>query len=152
MFAMTVILCRALYMNYQKMNELEAALAIVRQEESQAGITVEEVSGNVSKEADIQSGEGDWNDAAEQISFGADQSAGEEQADVTAQAVEISQASNEAQVYLEQGYYVVQQGDNLAEICRKIYKTTDVMDKLCEANGIENVDSIYAGQQLTLPE
>jgi hypothetical protein len=60
-------------------------------------------------------------------------------------------AESTAQTYLEQGYYIVQKGDNLAGICRKIYQTTAVMDKLCEINGIEDEDAIYAGQRLTLP-
>lgn len=58
---------------------------------------------------------------------------------------------DEAQTYLKQGYYVVRQGDNLAAICRKIYQTTAMMDKVCEANGIDDPDAIYAGQYLTLP-
>ena len=45
----------------------------------------------------------------------------------------------------------MQQGDNLAAICRKIYQTTAMMDKVCEANGIDDPDAIYAGQYLTLP-
>ena len=53
---------------------------------------------------------------------------------------------DEAQTYLKQGYYVVRQGDNLAAICRKIYQTTAMMDKVCEANGIDDPDAIYAGQ------
>ena len=53
--------------------------------------------------------------------------------------------------YLEQGYYIVQKGDSLASICRKIYQTTAMMDKICEINGIDDPDSIYAGQYLTLP-
>ena len=30
-------------------------------------------------------------------------------------------------------------------------KTTAMMDKVCEANGIDDPDAIYAGQYLTLP-
>ena len=60
-------------------------------------------------------------------------------------------ATTEAQTYLKQGYYVVQKGDSLVGICRKIYQTTAMMDKLCEVNGIEDEDAIYAGQYLTLP-
>ena len=62
-----------------------------------------------------------------------------------------AQKKKESQTYLKQGYYVVQQGDNLAAICRKIYQTTAMMDKVCEANGIDDPDAIYAGQYLTLP-
>lgn len=55
------------------------------------------------------------------------------------------------QSYLAQGYYIVQEGDSLVGICKKVYQTTAMMDKLCEVNGIENPDAIYAGQYLTLP-
>jgi len=56
-----------------------------------------------------------------------------------------------AQTYLQQGYYVVQAGDKLETICKNIYQTTAMLDKLCEANGIEDVDKIFAGQKLVLP-
>lgn len=59
--------------------------------------------------------------------------------------------SPEAKTYVDQGYYVVQKGDNLAGICMKLYQTKAMMDKVCEANGIDNPDEIYAGQCLTLP-
>lgn len=62
-----------------------------------------------------------------------------------------SAVQNEAAEYLAQGYYIVQKGDNLVGICRKIYQTTAMLDKLCEVNGIEDRDAIYAGQYLTLP-
>ena len=60
-------------------------------------------------------------------------------------------AQSEASQYLSQGYYIVQKGDSLVGICRKVYNTTAMMDKLCETNGIENPDAIYEGQYLTLP-
>lgn len=60
-------------------------------------------------------------------------------------------AMTEAQSYLDQGYYIVQKGDSLVGICKRIYQTTALMDKLCEVNGIEDADSIYAGQKLLLP-
>lgn len=69
----------------------------------------------------------------------------------TTQAADTTAAMTEAQTYLNQGYYVVQKGDSLVGICRKIYQTTAMLDKLCEVNGIEDQDSIYAGQYLTLP-
>lgn len=62
-----------------------------------------------------------------------------------------SAATSEAAQYLSQGYYIVQKGDSLVGICRKVYNTTAMMDKLCETNEIENPDAIYEGQYLTLP-
>lgn len=60
-------------------------------------------------------------------------------------------AETSAQTYLEQGYYIVQSGDKLELICKNIYQTTAMLDKLCEANQITDVDKIYAGQKLVLP-
>lgn len=60
-------------------------------------------------------------------------------------------AMTEAQTYLAQGYYIVQKGDTLVSICKKIYQTTAMMDKLCDTNDIEDQDAIYAGQKLILP-
>ncbi|MCI8993805.1 MAG: LysM peptidoglycan-binding domain-containing protein [Eubacterium sp.] len=62
-----------------------------------------------------------------------------------------AQPKDEVQVWLDQGYYIVQAGENLESICRKIYKTTAMLDKLCEVNNIQNIDIIYAGQKLVLP-
>ncbi|MBR5128373.1 MAG: LysM peptidoglycan-binding domain-containing protein [Roseburia sp.] len=62
-----------------------------------------------------------------------------------------TQAISESDIYLQQGYYVVQSGDNLAGICRKIYHTTAMMNALCAANDIEDPDAIFAGQKLLLP-
>ena len=50
-----------------------------------------------------------------------------------------------------QGYYIVQKGENLAAIIRKIYGTTENMDAVCEKNGIDDSNAIYAGQKLLLP-
>ncbi len=63
----------------------------------------------------------------------------------------VTETMTESEKYLAQGYYIVQKGENLAAICRKVYQSTAMMDKLCEANGIDDPDAIYAGQCLTLP-
>lgn len=57
----------------------------------------------------------------------------------------------ETNVYLQQGYYIVQSGDSLAGICQKIYHTSAMLEQICKLNGIENPDAIYAGQYLKLP-
>ncbi len=73
------------------------------------------------------------------------------QPDATSVDGQTGEASTLAKTYLDQGYYIVQPGDKLELICKKIYQTTSMMDKLCEANQIDNVDKIYAGQKLILP-
>ena len=70
----------------------------------------------------------------------------------SAENTQVPAAQTEAQMYLSQGYYDVQKGDSLVGICRKIYQTTAMLDKLCEVNGIEDENAIYAGQRLILPK
>ncbi len=114
--------------------------------EQAATQTTEAQSGN---NASTQSGTTETNGQTAGIGTEAGNVASDStQTDTTAPATE---ALTEAETYLSQGYYIVQKGDSLAGICQKIYQTTAVMDKLCEANGIENPDAIYAGQYLTLP-
>lgn len=50
------------------------------------------------------------------------------------------------------GQYTVQQGDTLAAISKKIYESYQYIDLIAEANNIENVDQIYPGQVLDIPE
>lgn len=57
----------------------------------------------------------------------------------------------EAETIRLQGYYIVQKGENLAAISRKIYGDTTRMEEICAKNSIENSDQIYAGQKLILP-
>ena len=64
---------------------------------------------------------------------------------------ETAETMTESQTYLSQGYYIVQKGESLAGICKKIYQTTALLDKLCEVNSIEDPDAIYEGQKLILP-
>lgn len=68
----------------------------------------------------------------------------------TTEAVE-SSALTEAETIQLQGYYIVQKGENLLNICQKIYGTTEMMSQICEKNGIEDLDKIYAGEKLILP-
>lgn len=68
------------------------------------------------------------------------------------EAEDAQQAPEGAEKYLEQGYYIVQAGDSLRQICYAIYQTHAMIDALCEANGIEDQDTIYVGQKIILPK
>lgn len=48
-------------------------------------------------------------------------------------------------------YYVVQHGDTLATISRKIYGDTSYIDAIARMNGLTDGDFIYIGQKLLLP-
>ena len=49
------------------------------------------------------------------------------------------------------GVYVVEEGDTLAIISRKMYGDVDHVDAICRMNGITDGNLIYVGQKLLLP-
>ena len=160
------------------MDAMETALKQMNREKTMAteaqseepeendAVKVESVEGNIFPQADAQQVETEAEDplTPEQADNHAPQSEDTEQqtentapqAENTAQQAEENTTLENAdaqpvQSYLSQGYYIVQKGDSLVGICKKIYHTTAVMDQLCKVNGIENPDAIYEGQCLSLP-
>ena len=99
-------------------------------------------SGNADNQA--EQGNTGSQETAEPDAAGTDSSPEAPAEDNTAQETSGGQAA-------EPRYYTVQPGDTLASICISIYHTKDMMGKVCEVNGIENGDKIYAGQKLLLP-
>jgi len=131
------------FRNHQQMKTMEHTLsqmelqAVMQTEvEKENTVRVEEIIGNVTP---IQNTEEQQNTANTQ------------NIDVIQNEATDTQVQVEVEPYLAQGYYVVQAGDSLAEICRKVYHTTAMLESLCEANDIENPDAIFAGQRLVLP-
>ncbi|HJB00060.1 MAG TPA: LysM peptidoglycan-binding domain-containing protein [Candidatus Mediterraneibacter merdavium] len=49
------------------------------------------------------------------------------------------------------GVYIVEEGDTLAIISKKMYGDISHVDAICKMNGIENGNLIYVGQKLLLP-
>ncbi len=62
-----------------------------------------------------------------------------------------SSKDNTQEVKAEPSYYVVKNGDTLAGISYKLYKTYTKVKKIMELNGIEDQDLIYVGQKLIVP-
>ena len=178
LLAVVVALGYSAFQNYQKMDQMQQALdkmnemQVILQTESgeEDVIRVEEIAGSVGT-AGTEQEVGVNSTAAPETETAATTDAAvaseaTEQTTVTEpgqssetghssetwQETETVKTLSEAQQYLAQGYYVVQKGDSLASICRKIYNTTAMMDKLCEVNGIDDPDAIYAGQYLELPK
>jgi nucleoid-associated protein YgaU len=48
-------------------------------------------------------------------------------------------------------YYIVQQGDTLASISRKMYTTDQYTAQIAKANELENENEIYIGQKILSP-
>ena len=62
-----------------------------------------------------------------------------------------SQEEEAQETTAEPNYYVIQEGDTLAEISIRVYHTKKMVSRICEVNGIENVDKIFVGQKILLP-
>lgn len=154
------------YQNHTKMHDMEAAIlqmnhGQVEATETAGQVQVENVAGNIVSEQGTETVAQE--NVPETEMAAADQAVQTEEGSQTGtvetdsaavqepEQTESAETMSEAGQYLAQGYYIVQKGDSLVGICRKIYQTTAVMDKICEANGIDNPDAIYEGQYLTLP-
>lgn len=159
----------AAFQNHEKMAAMETALIQMNNAQTVATeasetVKVENIEGNVLPEAadNMQTEQNEQTDLTQneqptEMAQENQQLPGTEntdaQPDNTTQdgAGTVTETLSDSAMYLQQGYYIVQKGDNLAAICRKIYQTTAMMEKVCEANGIDNPDAIYEGQYLTLP-
>lgn len=159
--------------NYEKMKNIEDAITVmsnrtqdateslVETEATESSVIIESVKGNVTKETETETGQtettGQGSDAQSSTEQTSAQSADTQNTDAQNADTETAQTDASAQVLTEaetiqlQGYYIVQKGDNLAAISRKIYGSTDKMSDICKKNAIENSDEIYAGQKLMLP-
>ena len=47
--------------------------------------------------------------------------------------------------------YIIGDGETLYGICFKLYSSIGQLDDIMRVNGLENQDSIYAGQKLLVP-
>ena len=84
---------------------------------------------------------------------GTDSSGGNESAEASdaSAAEESGQASLSASQNGSDGVYIVEEGDTLAIISRKMYGDVDHVDAICRMNGIADGNLIYVGQKLLLP-
>ncbi|MCI8483264.1 MAG: LysM peptidoglycan-binding domain-containing protein [Lachnospiraceae bacterium] len=167
--------------NYRKMQEVEDVLHVMKdsetekkRSESRNGVVVESVESQVSPLKEGESAESPKNETSSKTSQKEEENQqnssevsgenGEVQEENTAEPVESENTSEENPAESEKSendqnqdkpqearYYTVKSGDTLASICINIYHDKDMMKKVCEANGIENGDKIYAGQKLLLP-
>lgn len=109
---------------------------------------IDEASGSSGQKSGTDSSASNEEGQKSESSDGSGQEKKEEQA--SSDKVEASELT-EAQTSLLQGYYIVKKGDSLVGISKKIYGTAAKARKICELNGIDDMDMIYAGQKLELP-
>lgn len=161
---MVVVLCSVsvILLGYvRRMENVEQTISVMAAatESPDKQVLVENISSNVKplqeevqerKEQQAESLEAENSqktEAADDTEEKTDEGGALQEADVQAEEASVS----EAEICRAQGYYIVQPGDSLEEICYKIYETYAVLDALCEKNAIEDQDTIYAGQKIILP-
>ncbi len=62
-----------------------------------------------------------------------------------------SDANQDQNPYLAQGYYIVEQGDQLTDISRKVYGNEDMVQAICQKNQLSDGNHIEVGDKLLLP-
>ena len=68
-----------------------------------------------------------------------------------AEQTETEQTTTDAGENGSNGVYIVEEGDTLAIISRKMYGDVNHVDAICRMNGISDGNLIYVGQKLLLP-
>lgn len=143
-----IFLSGVLIQNYAKLSKMEDAVETISNREAVESAQEEIIQQTISKKAtELAEAEEPVEEKKEETK----ENATEEKAAAENQA-EQSSAQAEQNPYLSQGYYVVEKGDKLADISKKVYGTEDMVQSICQKNGIDNIDHIQAGDKLLLPE
>lgn len=119
--------------------------------DGQAPENEEEESGDSPNAQDGQNGDGTDAQNAE-----ASGTQGDDAVRADSASPEVSEANGGGQALPSgengsDGVYIVEEGDTLAIISKKMYGDLSHVDAICKMNGIENGNLIYVGQKLLLP-
>ena len=104
-----------------------------------------DAAGIQANDADSQKTEDSQNDSSDADAQNEDES-GQNAADTQTSDGGTSSSENGSD-----GVYIVEKGDTLAIISRKMYGDVTHVDAICRMNGITNGNLIYVGQKLLLP-
>lgn len=148
----------SMFNNYEKMKKLETAVSVMEQKndssgtdpaldtETQTKLVIEDLAGQVEP---TEKENAENLQVADNTAAPDNTTAPDNTSDQAASAS--TQPQSEAEIILQQGYYIVQPGDSMISISKKIYQDASHVADLCAANGIENVDNIKVGEKLILP-
>ncbi|MEE1086362.1 MAG: LysM peptidoglycan-binding domain-containing protein [Schaedlerella sp.] len=127
--------------NFDKMRSVQTALNDIMHGSETVTMDEETVEAN----ANIVSAE--FSDENEKVQME------EEQESVTGvqEGEEDESAQGDSDINGSDGVYVVEAGDTLAIISRKMYGDISHVDNICAMNGLEDGNLIYVGQKLLLP-
>ena len=150
--------------NYDKMNSVQNSIETLSsnmgangssgkntQQDAQNDRDTQEAQSQDAQNSDVQSdqqiaeqtGQGDQGESAGGTDEASQETNGGTTPDPSTIQEELQGASEE--------YYVVQKGDTLDLISKKLYGTTSETDAICRMNGLKDGNLIFIGQKLLLP-
>lgn len=145
-----MLLTGVLIQNYAKLSDMQQTVETLskqkekqEKEEAKTDIVQETISRAATELAQVDNGAG----------AGAVAAPGPAADDVVSDALPSAavDAADTTNPYLQQGFYIVEQGDKLTDISKKIYGTEDMIAEICQYNNITDMDHICTGDKLLLP-
>lgn len=159
---MVIAMGVAMINNFDKMKSVQTALDALSNETTQeevletSGLVVAADTDDVNAGESVDEGAAE-NEAEGQADPGADivldtgEDANLESVDAELEPNGPSTEQGDSSENGSDGVYVVEEGDTLAIISRKMYGDISHVDSICAMNGLENGNLIYIGQKLLLP-
>lgn len=115
--------------------------------------TAEDEDGDGEGQNSESAGEGADGAASEGNSESSGENNDEPSGDVTAEAdgAEVNANADSVVQGMNEEIYIVEKGDTLAKISKKVYGDTGHVDAICKMNGLADGNLIFIGQKLLLP-
>ncbi len=144
---------------HDKMRDMEYTLNTISDKVGQEEVTVETLNGNTQKKKpkeaekeveDKEEGELKENDK-ENRKEPSEEKVKSPKKETTDEMVEKNTNQTQEVIGKTVTYYTVKEGDTLASISMKKYKTLDMIEEIQRLNVIDDKDKIYAGEKILLP-
>ncbi|MDD6195056.1 MAG: LysM peptidoglycan-binding domain-containing protein [Lachnospiraceae bacterium] len=140
---MLVLLSGVLLQSFVKLSDMQKAVQTLSNEDAVEKAQEDVIKQTIEKKA-TELAEADTEGENKQES----QQSSEQQTQQQAQPTDATQDQNP---YLAQGYYIVEQGDKLTDISKKVYGNEDMVQAICEKNQLPDSNHIEVGDKLLLP-
>lgn len=159
---LVVVMGAVMINNFGKMKAAQVTLGERSEIEDSSGEEVAETSGNVTavtgeaakeeaEKTDTKQNNSEQGQAEDTVKEETKENPNQNNEVKTAWEDSSETVSGDTQVNGSDGIYVVEQGDTLAIISRKMYGDVGHVDAICRMNGLEDGNLIYIGQKLLLP-
>ena len=143
--------------NYGKMKSVQSSLEFIRDSLlKQDGNKTQKTNGTV-KAADDQKSEESvqsdqtTNDPQTEVQQEPEAQQGEESDTSSAEEENTSEPAASTMQEMTEDIYIVEKGDTLAKISKKVYGDSGHVDAICRMNGLSDGNLIFIGQKLILP-